>query len=268
MLSYIIWDIRPEIFNIWFLEIRWYGLMFVLAFYSGYLIGRNMFRKEGVPEKTLDNLVVWVIVATIIGARLGHTLFYEPDYYLSNPVEILKIWEGGLASHGAAITIVPALWWFARRQQWDLVWLLDRTSVVVALAGFFIRMGNLFNSEIYGKPTTLPWGFIFTRVDNIPRHPAQLYEALSYLFIFIFLYQYYLRSKYKPQRGFLFAWFLILVFGARILIEFLKAPQVLFEQTMTLNMGQWLSIPMVISGILVLILTGLRKEKSQDQDLR
>ena len=261
MLLYIVWDVNPEIVSLGFLEIRWYGLMFALAFYLGYLIGRDMFRKEGIAEKTLDNLLVWIIVATVIGARLGHTLFYQPAYYLKNPLEILMIWEGGLASHGAAITIIIALWWFARRQNWNFFWIFDRTAVVVALAGFFIRMGNLFNSEIFGKPTSLPWGFVFARVDNLPRHPTQLYEGLSYLTIFFLLHWYYRKTNRQPVMGKLSGWFLILVFGVRILIEFLKEPQVMFEQAMTLNMGQWLSIPMVIAGILVLILTR-KKERN------
>jgi len=252
MTLFITWDVSPEIFRIGSFEVRWYGLMFAFSFYFGYLIVRHMFRKEGMNEKKLDNLATWMILATIIGARLGHTLFYQPDYYLRNPLEILKIWEGGLASHGAAIVIAIALYWFARKQKWNFLWLIDRIVVPVALAGFFIRMGNLFNSEIYGKPTSLPWGFIFTSVDDIPRHPSQLYEAISYLAIFFLLSWYYLRKGVKTVNGLIFGWFLILIFGVRILIEFLKEPQVSFEQTMTLNMGQWLSIPLVLAGMAIL----------------
>jgi phosphatidylglycerol---prolipoprotein diacylglyceryl transferase len=249
---FIVWDASPEIFRIGSFEVRWYGLMFAASFYLGYLIVRNIFRIEGVAENKLDNLATWIIVATILGARLGHTLFYQPDYYLSNPVEILMIWEGGLASHGAAVSIILVLWWFARKQQWSFLWLIDRIAIVVPLAGFFIRMGNFFNSEIFGKPTSLPWAFVFARVDNIPRHPTQLYEAFSYLSIFLFLFFYYRKLNRNPSRGFLFGWFLILVFGVRILIEFLKEPQVAFEQSMALNMGQWLSIPLVLAGIGIL----------------
>jgi phosphatidylglycerol---prolipoprotein diacylglyceryl transferase len=252
-LLFITWDVSPEIFRIGTFEIRWYGLMFAFSFYFGFLIVRQMFRKEGIDEKKLDNLATWMILATIIGARLGHTLFYQPEYYLQHPLEILMIWEGGLASHGAAISIALTLWLFARNQKWNFFWLIDRIVVAVALAGFFIRMGNLFNSEIFGKPSTLPWAFVFSSVDNIPRHPSQLYEALSYLGIFLFLFWYYYRKNSKPQPGFLFGWFLVLVFGVRILIEFLKEPQVGFEAGMALNMGQWLSIPLVVAGIAVLI---------------
>jgi prolipoprotein diacylglyceryl transferase len=257
---FITWDFGPEIFSIGSFEVRWYGLMFALSFYFGYLIVQDMFRKEGIPEKKLDSLATWMIVATILGARLGHTLFYQPDYYLRNPLEILMVWEGGLASHGAAISIILVLWWFVKKQKWNYFWLIDRIAVAVALAGFFIRMGNFFNSEIFGKPTDVPWAFVFARVDNIPRHPTQLYEAFSYLAIFIFLLLYYRKKDRKPAQGFLFGWFLILIFGVRILIEFFKEPQVMFEQTMTLNMGQWLSIPLVIAGIVILVWS-----KSQDR---
>lgn len=260
MISFITWDVSPHIFSIGSFEVRWYGLMFAFSFYFGYLIVRNMFRKEGIAENKLDKLATWMIVATIIGARLGHTLFYQPEHYLRHPLDILKIWEGGLASHGAAISIVLALWWFARKEKWDFLWLMDRIVIAVALAGFFIRMGNLFNSEIYGNPTTLPWGFVFTSVDEIPRHPSQLYEALSYLSIFILLLWYYRKSGGKPARGIIFGWFLILIFGVRILIEFLKEPQVMFEQTMVLNMGQWLSIPLVVAGIAVLVWPGRNRK--------
>lgn len=250
---FIVWDINPEIINIGVISIRWYGLLFAFSFYLGYLIMRNMFRKEGIPESKLESLAIWMIIATILGARLGHILFYQPDYYLKNPLEILMIWEGGLASHGAVISIALVLWWFVKKQKWDFLWLIDRIVVVGALASFFIRMGNLFNSEIYGKPTTLPWAFVFVNVDDIPRHPSQLYEAISYLLIFIFLLWYYHKKDRKPARGLLSGWFLILLFGVRFLIEFLKEPQVMLEQALVLNMGQWLSIPLVITGVLVLM---------------
>jgi phosphatidylglycerol---prolipoprotein diacylglyceryl transferase len=260
MISFITWDVSPQIFSLGGFEVRWYGLMFAFSFYIGYLIVRNMFRKESIAENKLDSLATWVIVASVVGARLGHTLFYQPEHYLRHPLEILKIWEGGLASHGAAIAIVLSLWWFVRKEKWDFLWLMDRIVIAVALAGFFIRMGNLFNSEIYGKPTDLPWGFVFTRVDDIPRHPSQLYEALSYFLIFLLLLWHYYKSDGKPKRGIIFGWFLILIFGVRILIEFLKEPQVMFEETMTLNMGQWLSIPLVIAGIALLVWRGRKSD--------
>ncbi len=248
MQAYIVWNVSPEIFSLGPISIRWYGLMFVFSFYFGFVIVQQMFRREQISEKLLDNLALWMILATIIGARLGHVLFYEPEYYLSHPLKILKVWEGGLASHGAAVSIILTLYWFSKKYNWSTLWLIDRITVPVALAGFFIRMGNLMNSEVFGKPTTLPWGFVFSSYDEIPRHPSQLYEALSYLLIFGYLYRYYLSTKGNPPKGYLFGMFLSLIFGVRILIEFLKEPQVDFEQSMWLNMGQWLSIPFVLIG--------------------
>ncbi len=253
----IVWDVNPEIFSLGPLSVRWYGLLFALSFVLGYLIMQKFFKKEGVPQKVLDELATFMIIATIVGARLGHCLFYEPEKYLSNPIDILKVWEGGLASHGAAIGILIALLWFSRKNKKPYIWILDRIVVVVALAGFFIRSGNLMNSEIFGYVTDLPWGFVFVQAyDPVlavdPRHPTQLYEGFSYLAIFIFLYRYYFKKEGRPQPGFLFSMFLILVFTARFLIEFLKEPQVGFEQGMALNMGQILSIPFVLIGLVIL----------------
>lgn len=261
----IVWDVDPEMFSLGPLTVRWYGLLFALSFVLGYLIMQKIFKKEHISQKVLDQLATFMIIATIVGARLGHCLFYEPEKYLSNPLDILMIWEGGLASHGAALGILVALFWFSKKNKKPYFWILDRIVIVVALAGFFIRMGNLMNSEIFGYVTDLPWGFIFKRAYDPalavnPRHPTQLYEGLSYLAIFFFLYWYYFKKDGKPQAGFLFAMFLILVFTARFLIEFLKEPQVEFEQSMTLNMGQWLSIPFVLIGLVILYFS-LKKQK-------
>jgi prolipoprotein diacylglyceryl transferase len=198
---------------------------------------------------------------TILGARLGHCLFYEPAYYLANPWEILKIWHGGLASHGAAVGIILALYLFSRRTKRPTIYILDRISITVALAGFLIRMGNLMNSEIYGIKTSLPWGFKFVRdypqgtpIEVIPSmHPTQIYEALAYLAGFLILLFIYNKANSKPKPGLLFGLFLIFIFGTRFLIEFIKQPQVDFEKDMILNMGQWLSIPLIIVGIGMII---------------
>jgi prolipoprotein diacylglyceryl transferase len=191
------------------------------------------------------------VVGTLAGARLGHCLFYEPEIYLRDPIRILKIWEGGLASHGGGIGIFLMLWWFSRKhREFSYLWLLDHLCVGVALAGVFIRTGNLFNSEILGKATDVPWAFVFDRIDAVPRHPTQIYEALSYLVIFIVLWKWY-RSPAKPAKypGRIFGTFLMLCFGVRFLIEFAKENQVAFEQSLPLNMGQLLSIPMVGAGL-------------------
>ena len=250
----VTWNPDPEIFSLGSFAVRWYGVLFALGFVFGYLILQRMFKKEGVPIKLLDSLTTYMIVGTLIGARLGHCLFYEPAYYLSNPVKILYVWEGGLASHGAAIGIILSLIIFSIVKKRPFLWVIDRVVIVVALAGCLIRLGNLMNSEIYGHVTDLPWGFLFLRSNNPaeasePRHPTQIYEALSYLLIFLYLIWYYYRKEGKPAQGYLFGMFLILVFGMRFFIEFLKEPQVAFESTMALNMGQLLSIPFVLTGL-------------------
>jgi len=255
------WDVSPVIFKLGSLQIRWYGLFFALAFYLGYIIlEKQVFKRENLPVKLLDSLATYVVIATVIGARLGHILFYQPMDYLADPISILKIWEGGLASHGAAIGILIAIWMFTRKSGKSFLWTLDRLVIVVALGGFFIRMGNLMNSEIYGHITSLPWGFVFVRDGQAdPRHPTQIYEALSYLVLFAALLVYYKRNYKTMKEGFIFGIFLIVLFGVRILIEFLKEPQVAFEQTMTLNMGQWLSIPFVLAGLYLLWRTSRKK---------
>ncbi len=243
------WDVDPEIFRVGSFAIRWYGLLFASGFLFGYIIMNRIFKNENLPEASLDRLTIYMAVGVIAGARLGHCLFYEPGYYLSHPGEILKIWHGGLASHGAAIGILIAIWLFVRKEKKDYAWALDRIAIVVALAGFFIRIGNLMNSEIYGVETTLPWGFVFLRNgENAPKHPTQIYEALAYLLIFILLYRLYWRKKGEHFQGTLISLAMILIFTARFFLEFLKEVQVDFEQGMALNMGQILSIPFVIAG--------------------
>jgi prolipoprotein diacylglyceryl transferase len=209
-----------------------------------------MFKNEGLKSEVLDRLTIYMAIGTVVGARLGHCLFYEPSYYLKHPLEILMVWHGGLASHGAAIGILLALWAFVAKEKKGYAWVLDRIAVVVALSGFLIRMGNLMNSEIYGTETTLPWGFVFLRDHQVaPKHPTQIYEALAYLLIFFLLYRMYWRKKGDVYQGLLISIFLILVFTARFFIEFVKEPQVQFETKMFLNMGQWLSIPFVLAGL-------------------
>lgn len=257
ILQFIQWKVDPTLFTLGPVTVRWYGLLFASGFMFGYYIMQKFFKKEGIPIPLLDKLTTFMVIATVVGARLGHCLFYEPEVYLSNPIRILKVWEGGLASHGAAIGIIIALYYFSRKTNRSMLWTLDRIVIVVALAGFFIRMGNLMNSEIIGKVTDLPWGFYFVKHYNpavalSPRHPAQLYEALSYLCIFTFLITYYYKRFEKLVLGELFSFFLILVFGVRFFIEFLKEPQVGFEESMSLNMGQLLSIPFVLLGAILL----------------
>lgn len=254
ILNFINWNVSPEIFPGTWLPVRWYGLLFAMAFVTGYLVLTRVFKHEKLPVKMLDQLATYTVIATVIGARLGHVFFYEPDYYLANPFDIIKIWNGGLASHGAAIGILVGLWLFSKSAGKTYYWTLDRVVIVVALGGFFIRMGNLMNSEIYGNVTSLPWGFVFLHdgnSDDLPHHPTQIYEGLSYLAIFFLLHWIYWKNKGNPKPGFIFGLFLILLFGVRFLIEFVKEPQVSFENSMALNMGQLLSIPFIIAGLVI-----------------
>lgn len=240
--------------------------MFALSFVIGYIIMAKIFKHEGISIKVLDELSTYMIIFTVVGARLGHTLFYEPEYYLSHPLEILMIWKGGLASHGAAIGILTGIYFFARKNHKPYLWVMDRIVIVVALAGFFIRTGNLMNSEIFGDITTLPWGFKFVNYYDPayaadPRHPTQIYEGLCYLFSFFFLYRYYWKHNGYPRPGKLFGYFLIFIFTSRFFIEFIKVPQVGFEKNMMLDMGQLLSIPFILAGVALLIWPGKKKEK-------
>ena len=266
LLSYIIWNPDPEIFSIGPLSVRWYGLLFATGFIFGYIIFQKIFKKEGVSIEELDRFTIYVVLGTVLGARFGHVCFYEPEYYCSHPSEIIKIWHGGLASHGAAVGILLAIWLFVRKSSKNLLWLLDRIGIVVALGGAFIRLGNLMNSEIVGAPSKLPWAFAFvsdniTRglPENFTRHPSQIYEAFFYFLLFGLLYFLYQKGWGKKQ-GYLFSWFLILLFGFRFIIEFFKDIQVNFEQTMVINMGQWLSIPFVLGGIILLFFS-IKKQK-------
>lgn len=254
------WNVDRELFSYGIITIRYYSLFFLVSFLLGIVMMKRIFRAENRPDTDVDDLLVYVMIGTVLGARLGHVLFYNPGFYFSNPIEILKVWEGGLASHGAAIGIPLALYLFVKNKKiYSYLWLIDRVVITVALAGFYIRSGNLFNSEIIGRQTDVPWAFVFSRyVDNIPRHPTQVYEALAYLIIFFVLYKIYWRYKEKLQPGLLFGWFLITVFGFRFFVEFLKENQESFEAGMVLNMGQILSIPLVIAGIYFVLTSGKR----------
>lgn len=365
-LQYILWNGSPEIFTIpvsfidFNITLRWYGLLFALGFLISQQILYYIYRKEEKSEKDVDTLTVYMVIATIVGARLGHVLFYEPERYLANPVDILKVWEGGLASHGAAIAILIALYIYARnsvkkseKKNKVPVWqsylrVVDRIVILVALTGALIRLGNFFNSEIIGKPTRSEYGVVFARsvteslqddryveeidyvkVDTaasektaksypvkilvdfknenpeeelhrfmrdhiqtlqfnpyygehidqtkditykiaedgaqdkaaivelqmIPRHPSQLYESASYLLLFFLLFWIWVKYKKNVPPGRLLGIFLIVCFGFRFLIEFLKENQVEFESDLPLNMGQLLSIPLVLAGIGILLLS-------------
>lgn len=260
-LLFVRWHWNPILLDLGIFEIRWYSLLFVSGFVIGWFIFKYFFKREGVDFKYMDPLLYTLIIATIVGARLGHCLFYEPSYYLGSWqgfLEIFMPWKGGLASHGGAIALLLAMWWFAnhygKKGGFSFLWIMDRLCICVAFAGCMIRLGNLCNSEIYGDVTSLPWGFIFElRGETEPKHPTQLYEAFSYLLLGFLLLWVYRKKLDKVYAGFFFGAFLVGCFGARFIIEFVKEPQVGFEENMILNMGQLLSIPFVLAGIALLI---------------
>jgi len=268
VLTYITWDIDPDIFTISFINhpVRWYGLLFALAFLISQQIMYFIYKKEGRPVSEIDTLTIYMVVATIVGARLGHVLFYDPIHYFQNPIKILMVWEGGLASHGGVIGILIAIYLFARKTNVNYLWALDRISIVASLTFCMIRIGNLMNSEMIGTPTNLPWAFIFTIKDNIPRHPAQLYEAIHYFIWFIVLFALWYRLKERMRNGLLFGWSLIILFSFRFVDEFFKIDQVEFEEGMILNMGQLLSIPFILTGIVILISNICKKRETISTD--
>lgn len=261
----IYWDVDSVIF--WITDsfpLKYYGLLFVTGLMVGYLIVKNIYKRENIPVEQLDRLLTYIVLGTIIGARLGHCLFYEPEYFLNHPLEIFLpiqkidgsyqfVGYQGLASHGGGIAVLIAILIYSKKYKVKLLWILDRVAIGTPVTGAFIRLGNFMNSEIYGKPTNGNWGVVFVNDDLIPRHPTQLYEAFSYLLIFIFLYVIYKSKKIKKYNGDIFGIFLILLFLARFLIEFFKENQVAFENQMTLNMGQILSIPFILIGMLIII---------------
>jgi len=256
ILAFIHWNVSPEIFSLGPIHVRWYGLLFAVGFLFGYNHGEKMFKHENIDLKWLESLFIYLIVATVIGARLGHVFFYGWDYYSQHPIEILYVWQGGLASHGGVLGIIIAMIiWSMKVSKRNLLWVLDRVVVPSVLVAALIRLGNLMNSEIYGIPTTLPWGVIFERNhETVAKHPTQIYESLSYLFTFGVLLYMYWKTKAKDYQGLLVGVFFVLVFGARFFIEFIKEVQEPFETGMSLNMGQWLSIPFVLTGITLIIL--------------
>lgn len=269
------WNVDPVLFHIGKLGIRWYSLLFVSGFVLGWYIFKWFFKREGIKEQLLDPLLFTLLICTIVGARLGHCLFYQPDYYLGSWEgfkEIFMPWKGGLASHGGAIALFLGMWWFSvhygKKNGFNFLWLIDHLAIAVAFAAFFIRLGNLFNSEIYGGVTNLPWGFIFERnidpndpndPERLPHHPTQLYEAFTYLLLGIILILIYKYRYEKTYRGFYVGFFLTGCFGMRFLIEFIKNDQVAFEEGMKFNMGQLLSIPFIIVGIAFIVYAYVKK---------
>lgn len=265
MLDYITWAANPDIISSP-ITVRWYGLMFAIGFIIGYEIVARIFKHEGAPERWLGILLIYVVIATIVGARLGHVFFYEWDVYSQNPIRILYIWEGGLASHGGTIAIIIAIILYSifvtKRSP---LWTFDRLVIAIALVGGLIRLGNLFNSEIFGTATTLPWGFMFVRsrewhmlYEGQAVHPTQIYEALCYFALFGLLMWMYWKKNAEERPGLIFGVFMIGLFLPRFLIEFIKNDQVAREATMSLNIGQQLSIPFILLGVGLIIYAMMR----------
>ena len=265
------WNVDPVIY--WITDsfpLKYYGALFACGLLLGYYIVRNIYKKENLSVENLDSLLVYVIVGTILGARLGHVFFYEPEYFMQHPVEILLpiketagvykfVGYQGLASHGGSIGVLIALVLYCRKYHVKFLWLLDKMAVGVPVTGAFIRFGNFMNSEIYGKATNGNWGVVFQRDDMIPRHPTQLYEAFAYLVIFGILFKMYKSERIRNANGLIFGTFLTLLFLARFIIEFFKENQESFENNMLLNMGQLLSIPFIIIGIILIVLKSRKK---------
>jgi phosphatidylglycerol---prolipoprotein diacylglyceryl transferase len=249
-MHHLISDMDPAVLVLGPIEIRWYGLFFALGFFLGFLIMAQFYRSEQRQLENLSELCLYLMLGTIIGARLGHVFFYQPDYFLSHPWEIPMIWHGGLASHGGFVGVLIALYLYLKRHR-DMTFLelADRLAIPCLLAAALIRVGNFFNSEIIGIPSNLPWAVVFARVDNIPRHPAMLYEATAYFLVFCALYVAYWKTKIIQFPGRVFGTTLATCFLARFLIEFVKENQVPFESRLPLNMGQVLSIPFILAGI-------------------
>lgn len=259
MLAEITWSVHPVIFQLGSFGLRWYALMFIIGFFIGIKIMEWVYRRENLDPERVYYLFLACFIGTLVGARLGHCFFYDPAYYLANPAEIFKTWKGGLASHGGTIGVILCVMYYAKKDRLANLWLLDRLSIAVAPVAALIRMGNLFNHEIYGHETALPWGTRF--VQNIhqwemgaepiycnPSHPTQVYEALAYLGVFLMCWYLYKYTLAGQHRGVIFGAFLCGIFGSRFFIEYLKNVQEAFEEGMLLDMGQLLSVPFVLLG--------------------
>ena len=247
------WNADPILLQLGPLAIHWYGVLFAGGFLLGYQIMQWIYRREGHPTEQLDKLLTFIFIGTVLGARLAHVVFYEPAYYFNNPWEILKIWKGGLASHGGTLGVLLAILIFVRQHSdVRLLWLLDRLAIPTALTACFIRLGNFMNSEIVGLPTDGSWGVVFEKVDMLPRHPVQLYEAGGYLLTFILLLVLYRLNKMQRE-GLAFGLFMTLIFGSRFLLEFFKTPQAAYEAGYSISVGQWLSVPFILLGILMML---------------
>jgi phosphatidylglycerol:prolipoprotein diacylglycerol transferase len=280
ILNYVNWNVDPEIVNVFGISIRYYGLLFVSGLILCIYILGWIYKRENIPSEHLEKLSIYCMIGILAGARLGHCIFYEPSYYLSHPLEMILpitfppdgginfIGYQGLASHGGVLGLLIALYFYSRKTKHSMIDSIDLIAVVAGLSFGFIRLGNFMNSEIIGIPTTKPWGVIFERVDNIPRHPAQLYEAISYFIIFTIMMILYKKMRDRLKNGFFFGLATVLFFTARFMIEFVKENQVGFEDGMILNMGQLLSLPYIVVGIGFIIYGLMKTRKLLNADIQ
>ncbi|RRS30811.1 MAG: diacylglyceryl transferase [Epsilonproteobacteria bacterium (ex Lamellibrachia satsuma)] len=252
-MKHLIWNVNPNILELGPLQLRWYGLLFVGSFFLGLIILQWVYKREGRNPSVLENLLIYVMVGAVVGARLMHCFAYEPDFYLSHPLEILKVWKGGLASHGGLLGVLIALYIFAKKYNESYMWLLSRVAIPGTLTAAFVRFGNLFNSEILGLPTNKPWGIIFARVDMVPRHPVQLYEAFAYLTLLLILITVYKKVTPAFATKILPGIFLTYMFIVRFLLEYTKTRQADYTTTLPFTTGQMLSMPFIIIGIIWIV---------------
>jgi len=261
-MDYFVWNVDPVLLHLGPLQLRWYGMFFVGSFFIGMGLTKWIFEREGYATDKLDNLLMFALLGTIVGARLMHCFAYEPAYYLAHPLEVLKVWKGGLASHGGMLGMIVILYIYARQNHMSYMWLLSRLAIPGMIVAISVRLGNFFNSEILGLPSDQPWAVIFSRIDMVPRHPVQLYEAGSYMLIFMVLLLIYLRSKPDFATRMLPGVFALMLFGARFVLEYFKTRQADYTTNLPFTTGQLLSIPMIIIGI-IWIVWALRSPKDR-----
>ena len=261
-MEHFVWSVDPVLLHLGPLQLRWYGLLFVGSFFIGIWVLEWIFKNEGKDTKPLDNFLIYAIVGAVVGARLMHCFAYEPEFYLSHPLEILKVYKGGLASHGGMLGVIVAIYLFCKKYNLSFMWMLSRVTIPGAITAAFVRFGNLFNSEILGLPSDKPWAIVFARVDMIPRHPVQLYEAFSYLLLVAILL--YIYKKVSPifATKILPAVFLTYMFSVRFLLEYTKTRQADYQWDLPLTTGQALSLPFILIGVVWMVIA-LRSAKRQ-----
>jgi len=260
-MEYFRWNADPILLNLGPLHLYWYGLLFVGSFVVGSWILKLIYLRENRDPEVLESLFVYIILGAALGARLVHCFFYDPTYYMANPMKIFAIWEGGLASHGGVLGVLLATWLFTRKHNESFMWLLSRLAIPASLSGAAIRIGNFMNSEIVGQPTDVPWAIVFERLDNIPRHPSQLYESLAYMIIFVFLLFVYRSLKPTFATKILPALWFITIFTVRFFLEYVKTKQAAYNVDQAFTTGQLLSVPFIILGFVWLVWAFVSEKK-------